>query len=194
MGPDAEHVAIRPESPADTAAVERTIEAAFEESGPAVARLVADLRRSLPTESGCSLVAVDDSGVVGHVMTTRNLLDAPARLVDVQVLSPLAVAPHRGRRGIGAKLIAAATAAATSFDAPLLFLEGDPRYYGLHGFVPAGPLGFRRPSLRIPPAAFQVRPLPGYEPSWMTGTLVYRQAFWDHDSVGLRPETPTSGR
>jgi len=45
--------------------------------------------------------------------------------------------------------------------------------------------GFRRPSLRIPHDAFQVMLLPAYE-EWMTGTLVYRQAFWDHDSVGLR--------
>jgi len=27
--------------------------------------------------------------------------------------------------------------------------------------------------------------LPAYEP-WMTGTLVYRREFWDHDCVGLR--------
>jgi putative acetyltransferase len=30
-----------------------------------------------------------------------------------------------------------------------------------------------------------VRRLPSYEP-WMTGTLVYRHEFWDHDAVGLR--------
>ena len=27
--------------------------------------------------------------------------------------------------------------------------------------------------------------LPAYEP-WMTGTLVYAEAFWRHDAVGLR--------
>lgn len=193
MGYKPGQVAIRPESPADTAAVDRVVEAAFDEDGPVVAQLVADLRRSLATESGCSLVAVVDGEPVGYVMTTRNLLDAPARLVEVQVLSPLAVAPARQGQGIGAVLIAAATDAAASLGAPLLFLEGDPRYYGRHGFVPAGTLGFRRPSLRIPPPAFQVRPLQGYESSWMTGTLVYRQAFWDHDSVGLRPEPVKGG-
>jgi putative acetyltransferase len=46
-------------------------------------------------------------------------------------------------------------------------------------------LGFRKPSLRIPDAGFQVRLLPAYE-LWMTGTLVYSQTFWDHDLVGLR--------
>ena len=39
--------------------------------------------------------------------------------------------------------------------------------------------------LRIPDAAFQVMRLPAYEP-WMTGTLVYSEAFWRHDCVGRR--------
>lgn len=47
------------------------------------------------------------------------------------------------------------------------------------------PLGFRRPSLRIPEPAFQVLRLDSWEP-WMTGTLVYSRIFWDLDCVGLR--------
>ena len=47
--------------------------------------------------------------------------------------------------------------------------------------------GLRKPSLRIPDAAFQVLRLPGYEP-WMTGTMVYSEVFWRHDSVGLRQD------
>ena len=42
-----------------------------------------------------------------------------------------------------------------------------------------------KPSLRIPDEAFQVKVLQRYE-SWMTGTLVYSQTFWDLDLVGLR--------
>ena len=68
---------------------------------------------------------------------------------------------------------------------PLVFLEGPPDYYRRVGFVPALDQNFRKPSLRIPDPAFQVRMLPAYQP-WMTGTLVYPQAFWDHDAVGLR--------
>jgi len=49
----------------------------------------------------------------------------------------------------------------------------------------AAELGFRKPSLRIPDAAFQALPMPAYEP-WMTGTLVYSHVFWEHDAVGLR--------
>ncbi len=37
---------------------------------------------------GLSLIAKEPGKVVRHVMFTRSLLDAPCRLVDVQVLSP----------------------------------------------------------------------------------------------------------
>ena len=68
---------------------------------------------------------------------------------------------------------------------PLVFLEGDPRYYSRLGFTPGASGGFRKPSLRIPDGAFQFAALAAYEP-WMTGTLVYSATFWAHDCVGLR--------
>jgi putative acetyltransferase len=68
---------------------------------------------------------------------------------------------------------------------PVVFLEGSPVYYSRFGFRQGAELGFRRPSLRIPDAAFQARLLSAYEP-WMTGTLVYAEAFWRNDLVGLR--------
>lgn len=74
---------------------------------------------------------------------------------------------------------------AAETSAPLLFLEGDPDFYRRLGFVAGGPLGFRKPSLRVPDDAFQVVKLPAYEDG-MSGTLVYAQAFWDNDCVGLR--------
>lgn len=150
-----------------------------------VAPLMEDLRRSLTREPGLSLVACAGDAVVGHVLFTRNLLDADARLFDAAVLSPVAVLPEYQRRGIGADLIERGVAELGERGVPAVFLEGDPAYYVRVGFLPAIDRGFRKPSLRIPDAAFQVRLLRAYEP-WMTGTLVNRQTFWDHDAVGLR--------
>jgi putative acetyltransferase len=132
-----------------------------------------------------SFVASVGSEVAGHVMLSASRLDAPPSLVDVYVLSPLGVLPEYQRHGIGAALIEVALAAARHGGIPLVFLEGDPAYYGKRGFERADAHGFRAPSLRIPPPAFQVARLPGYEP-WMTGTLVYSDVFWAHDCVGLR--------
>jgi putative acetyltransferase len=53
----------------------------------------------------------------------------------------------------------------------LVFLEGSPLYYGKRGFADATKLGFRPPTLRYPPGAFQVAKLSSYE-EWMTGTFI----------------------
>jgi putative acetyltransferase len=177
-------VDVRPEQPEDASAVESLVAAAFADGGE-VARLVRSLRRLVVPSFGASLVAVVDGALVGHVMCTRSLLDAPRRLLDVQVLSPLAVAPAHQGQGIGGTLVRAAIAGADLQGAPVLFLEGSPAYYPRFGFAPGGELGFRKPSLRIPDPAFQALRLGAWEP-WMVGTLVYAHEFWDHDAVGLR--------
>jgi putative acetyltransferase len=181
---------LRGERPGDREAVRNVQVRAFGEKGPAdhgpaVASLVDTLRETVTPAGGLSLVAEQDGQIVGHVMFTRSLLDAPRQLVEVQVLSPLGVLPEYQKRGIGSALVRHGLEAVAGQGAPLVFLEGDPRYYARFGFVAGRGQGFRRPSLRIPEAGFQAVKLAGYEP-WMTGTLVYGEAFWRHDLVGLR--------
>ncbi len=182
-------VTIRRESPGDASVIRAVVGSAFGDEGPLIGHLVDILRAHACGRDGLSLVAVDDtdgrSRVVGQVMVTRSRLDTLPQLIDVGVLSPLAVEPAAQGHGVGGLLVAAAIEAAGSARLPALFLEGDPGFYGRQGFVAATPLGFRKPSLRIPDAAFQVRLLDGYE-TWMTGTLVYAEPFWDLDCVGLR--------
>lgn len=178
-------VACCPERPDDREAVRDLVARAF--GGPLVADLVDALRASPDWVDGLSFVATRHDAPVGYVAFTRGLLDAPRRLVDVLVLSPLAVDPGLQRAGIGSALVRHGLEQVRSRREPLVFLEGSPTYYPRFGFRPAGDAGFRRPSLRIPEPAFQVLELPTYEP-WMTGTLVYSRVFWDLDCVGLRDQ------
>jgi len=178
------HMMIRPETRNDLDAVRDVHVEAFADDGR-VAGLVDVLRATEAPVSPVALVATVDDRVVGHVLLSAGRLDAPRRLVDVLVLSPLGVRPDHQNRGIGTRLVAEARHAAEQTSAPLLFLEGSPAYYGRRGFRAAGPVGFRKPSLRIPDAAFQVATLTDYE-QWMTGTLVYSEPFWALDCVGLR--------
>jgi putative acetyltransferase len=159
------------------------VRAAFGDS-EGVERIVDDLRTS-DAWTGLSFVAEHEGRVAGHVLFTRSLLDAPDRLVPVLVLSPLAVLPVLQERGIGSALVRYALGELEDRPEPLVFLEGSPAYYARFGFLPGADIGFRRPSRRVPRAAFQVLRLPAYE-DWMTGTLVYHRIWWDHDAVGLR--------
>lgn len=179
---------IRPATDADAAAIRRVTTRAFNHD-PEVADLVDGLaagaaRISLVAVEGG---AVEGGAVVGHVMLSHAWVDAEPSLVDVLVLSPLSVEPDRQRRGIGGELVHAALAAAESLGAPAVFLEGSWVYYSRFGFEPGRARGFVRPSVRIPEPAFQVVVLPAWQP-WMTGALVYPEAFWQHDAVGLRGE------
>ena len=158
---------------------------AFGDRGQVVADLVDGLRAAVTAVEGLSLIAEDGGEVVGHVMFTRSLLDSPSRLVDVQVLSPVAVQPERQRQRIGSALIRRGLQVMAERAVPVVFLEGDPSYYSRLGFRAGAEHGFRKPSLRIPDAAFQAITLPAHLP-WMTGTLVYSETFWRHDAVGLR--------
>jgi putative acetyltransferase len=176
-------VRLRPERPSDREAVRRVAGAAFGDDGPSITALLDALDAAGRVVAG--LVAEVDGSVVGHVQLNRSWLDAREGLVDVLVLSPLSVAPDHQGRGLGAALVAAAIDAAAGTGAPALFLEGSPAYYAARGFRRADELGFERPSARIPPAAFQVVVLPAHE-AWMTGRLVYCDAFWELDCVGLR--------
>jgi len=174
--------AYRLEGPGEQAEVREVVRAAFGDEG--VEGIVDDLRTS-DAWVGLSYVAESEGRLVGHVSFTRSLLDAPTHLVDVLVLSPLSVVPSMQGRGIGSALVRHALHELDDRPEPLVFLEGSPAYYSRFGFVMGSELGLRRPSRRIPQAAFQVLRLPEYQ-EWMTGTLVYHRVWWDHDAVGLR--------
>jgi putative acetyltransferase len=173
---------IRPQHEGDEAEIRAVTARAF-----ATDVEVADLVEVLAAgPARLSLVAADDNGaIVGHTMLSRGWVDAPQRLAEVLILSPLSIDPPVQRRGLGGELVRAALAGAQELGAPALFLEGDPRYYGRFGFVAGATRGFSRPSVRIPDAAFQVVVLPAWE-AWITGALVYPEAFWAMDAVGLR--------
>ncbi len=175
---------IREQRADDAVAVRRVIVEAF---GPQEGEKVADMAAALTASPNhrLGLVVEEDEQVVGHVQLSRSWVDAPRRLVEVLVLSPLSVLPGYQGKGIGKVLVAGAIEEAGKAGAPMLFLEGSPAYYSRLGFEPGGEHGFTPPSVRIPGAAFQVVLLPGHEP-WMTGALVYNEVFWAYDAVGLR--------
>ena len=181
---EATEVIIREEREGEASAVRALVERSF--GAPVVGELVDALRSSWAWTEGLSLVGERKGELVGHVLFTRSWLDAPPRLIEILVLSPLCVAPEHREQRLGARLVHTGLEALGGRPEPLVVLEGAPRYYARFGFRPGRELGLRRPSTRIPPDAFQAIALPSHEP-WMTGTVVYAEPFWALDCVGLRP-------
>jgi len=164
---------------------ELSIAAFGADHGPDVGQLLDALHASWAWDDELSFVAEEDGELVGQALYTHAILDAPPRLQEVLVLSPIGVRPDRQLHGIGSALINTSLAVLRRRSEPLVFLEGNPTYYRRFGFAQANELGFIAPSVRIPAIAFMVQMLPSYEP-WMTGALVYPDAFWRTDAVGLR--------
>lgn len=171
----------------DEFAAMREVSIAAFEGDARIGALLDTLRASWSWEDELAFVVERDGSIVGHVLYNHAFLDAPRALVDVLLLSPVGVRPDVQNQGIGSRLITESLAALRTRPEPLIFLEGHPTYYPRFGFRPGASFGFTAPSVRIPPAAFMVHPLPAYEP-WMSGALVYPDAFWRTDTVGLREE------
>jgi putative acetyltransferase len=156
---------IRDETPADVEAIRAVVDAAF--PGPQEARLV-DLLRADGALT-YSLVAIEDSRVVGHVGFSP--MAAPFRALG---LGPLAVLPEHQRRGIGSRLVKAGLARATADGWQAVFLLGNPRYYERFGFSVALAAGF---TFSYPRPHFMVRPLGADSLPALTGSVEYAPAF-----------------
>jgi len=126
-------VTIRRRTPADDAAIVRTVDAAF--GGPAESTLVRTLRD--PGLAAIELVAAEDA-VVGHALFSVLEVMVAARRVKALALAPVAVQPDRQRRGIGSALIrdGLGLARADGWDAVIVL--GDPAYYARFGFSGPG--------------------------------------------------------
>ena len=164
---------IRPETPADTAAVREVNEQAF--GRPVEANLVDRIRASDRAVAGLSLVADLDGRVVGHILLSYVDLHGGSTITDVLLLAPLAVLPPHQGQGIGGRLIRGALDEAEAREEPLVLVQGHPSYYPRFGFERARPLGIEPPQEDLD-AAWMVRRLSRWSPS-LRGRVRYPPAF-----------------
>jgi putative acetyltransferase len=116
---------------ADDAAGIRKVHAAAFPTG-----LESDLveRLSLDGDSVISLVACEDGTVVGHALLSRMQVVGDGEKVDALGLGPVAVLPNRQRQRIGSELIEVGLQRAEALGAEMVFVLGEPDYYGRFGF------------------------------------------------------------
>lgn len=121
---------VRPETPADVAAIHRVHTVSF--PTPAEARLVDALRAA--GRLTVSLLAVDGNVVVGHVAFSPVTLERSAAGLG---LAPVAVLRTHRRRSVAADLIRAGLARCRATGSGFVVLLGEPDYYARFGFRPA---------------------------------------------------------
>ncbi len=119
------------------------------------ARLVDALRQSPAFIPELSLVALDGSRVVGHILFTRITVEGRSQTHDAMALAPMAVLPPFQRQGIGSALVSRGLEEARGLGHRMVIVVGHPDYYPRFGFVPAQPLGIL-PPFEVPGEAFMV--------------------------------------
>ncbi len=122
---------VRDESPDDADAIDGVLSRAF--GSTAEAHLVRSLRHA--GHIRFALVATVERSVVGHIAMSPLRIVAPDGESAALALAPLAVDPPHQRRGIGAALVRATLDRARTLGESLVFVLGDPAYYGRFGFT-----------------------------------------------------------
>jgi putative acetyltransferase len=117
---------IRPETSADVASIRNILRDAF--AGDQEADLVDTLRRD--GDLLLSMVAEEAGSLVGHIGFSRLWIAHETQRRPGVSLAPLAVAPRRWRQGVGARLVNAGHAYLRSTGESIIFVLGDPAYYG----------------------------------------------------------------
>lgn len=149
---------VRQAAPADDAAIDELIAAAFD-GGEAELDIVRAIRALGIAIPDLQLVAEDANELIGHVLVSE--ADLGGRTVPA--IAPLSVRPDRQRQGVGSRLMAEVLALAEAQGWPLVALLGHPSYYPRFGFEPGRPLGAVYAPVDTP--AFMIRRLSRYDAS-----------------------------
>ncbi|MEZ5299858.1 MAG: N-acetyltransferase [Verrucomicrobiales bacterium] len=155
---------IRSTTENDAGEIRRLYHAAFPEGeAGAVAKLAVDLLAERTTPPVLSLVAELDGHVAGHVAFSRVTIDGMGG--ESYLLAPLAVLPEAQKRRIGSDLVESGVRQLADRGARVVFVYGDPSYYGRFGFTAAAAERFVPPYPLKYPFGWQGLALDGGDPS-----------------------------
>ena len=123
-----------------------------------VATLAVNLLDGDTVPETISLVAEAGGGVVGHIAFSPVMADTDRHWLGY-ILAPLGVKPEYQNTGIGSKLIESGMALLSGKMADVLFVYGDPKYYGRFGFSAEAAARFMPPYPLRYPFGWQARVL-----------------------------------
>lgn len=135
---------IRQESKNDYDEVYNVVKKAFETAEHSDGNehdLVDALRKSNSFIPELSLVAIEDSKIVGHILFTKIKIGKSEELA----LAPLAVLPEYQKQGIGSKLIEEGHKIAKNLGYHYSIVLGSENYYPKFSYIPAINYGIKAP-------------------------------------------------
>lgn len=165
---------VRPETPADYAAVALIHQRAFGRESEA--RLVAAIRESDNYFPALSLVAVLDEAFVGHIIFSRCHIQSAEQSFPALALAPLAVLPEFQNRAVGTALMWEGLNACRKGRHEIVIVLGHPDYYSRFGFTPASAFGIL-PPFPVDDAAFMAQGLTPDALLGVSGTVQYPSYF-----------------
>ena len=145
-------VNIRLETPDDAPQVRAVNEKAF--GRPEEAGIVDRLRVACP--EAISLVADDGGTVVGHIIFTIAVIEAPQGPVWGWGLGVMSVLPERQRQGIGSRLVERGLDLLREQGCPFVIVVGHAEYYPRFGFERASGYNLTSQWENMPDEAFMV--------------------------------------
>jgi len=98
-----------------------------------VSKLAIDLLSEKTTPQTISLVAETDGAIIGHIAFSPVIIDNN-EIFQGYILAPLGVKPNYQKRRIGSKLIEHGILQLSVMGINVVFVYGDPKYYGRFGF------------------------------------------------------------
>ena len=123
-----------------------------------------------------SLVAEEDTRIVGHILFTPVELIGDSTNLKLTGLAPMAVAPKLQRKGIGSQLVKTGLDRCLAHGHDAVVVLGHPDYYPRFGFVPSLTYGIK-PEFDVPAEVFMLKVLRDDALDGRSGIVRYHQAF-----------------
>ena len=175
-------ISIRREEPTDYSAVFKLIEVSFQAellSDHREGYLVERLRGSSAFVPELSLVAENDSKVIGHILLTKIIIQNHRKTYESLALAPVSVLPQYQRMGVGTKLITEAHERAKSLGFKSVVLLGHQDYYPRFGYELTSKYGIKLP-FDIPEENCMIIELTEGGLEGVNGKVKYPNAFFEY--------------